>query len=132
MWPEQLQPTMQGVEGSPSKLGSPTCRAATPPAAVAANHSIDAQPHIYGQPMEEEEETCLLDNAQTGAPSYSLHQATTSHLDLTDATISQELHAPAGAPVFMRAACTPAMAQPYSSFMAGSDSLGQTCMQCTP
>ncbi|KAL4445797.1 hypothetical protein ABPG77_008996 [Micractinium sp. CCAP 211/92] len=46
--------------------------------------------------MEEEEETCLLDNAQTGAPSYSLHQATTSHLDLTDATISQELHAPAG------------------------------------
>lgn len=68
------------------------------PSAAAAVAAPNAATPLYGEPLEEEEESCLLGEEDTGAPPYSMHEPTTSHLDLTDATISQELHVPTGVP----------------------------------
>lgn len=56
-------------------------------------------PYCDGKPTEEdeEEESCLLADSDMSTPFYSMPQPSTSHLDLTDATISQEMHAPTGA-----------------------------------
>lgn len=80
----------------PAALGSSTGGSGALPADEGTAAGSAAEDHVFGEPLEEEEESCLLDDEDAGPP-YSMHQPTTN-LDLTDAAISQEVQAPAGAP----------------------------------
>ncbi|KAL4425789.1 hypothetical protein ABPG75_009805 [Micractinium tetrahymenae] len=87
---------MEGEEEPPVELGSAPGTGAAPPPTAAAAAASPAHPHVFGEPLEEEEESCMLEDDDMGALPHSLRQPTTSHLDLTDATISQEMHVSAG------------------------------------